>query len=120
MTSEREAAALELIAALRAMVFQARQGKVLERDACVTQAAEALVKARAAWRLTTTRDLRLKDHYWDIAVPAGAAVVEVSEATAEGERRINGYALAEPTKYGISAHDAEYRWAWVPTDAVIT
>ena len=35
-----------LVAALRAIVFQVNQGKVLERDACITQARAALAKAR--------------------------------------------------------------------------
>ena len=36
----------ELVAALRAIVFQVCQGKVLERDACITQARAALAKAK--------------------------------------------------------------------------
>jgi hypothetical protein len=39
------AAAPELLAALRAIVFQACQGKVLERDACIGQARSAIAKA---------------------------------------------------------------------------
>lgn len=36
----------QLLAALEAFVFQVRQGAVLERDAIVTQAVEAIRKAR--------------------------------------------------------------------------
>ena len=38
----------ELIAALRSVIFQACQGSVLERDACISQARAALAKAGAA------------------------------------------------------------------------
>jgi len=44
------AAAPDMAAALRAFLFQVMQGKVLERDAVVTQAREALFKAGVlAW-----------------------------------------------------------------------
>lgn len=39
------AAAPDLLVALRAIVFQVRQGKVLERDACITRACSAIAKA---------------------------------------------------------------------------
>jgi hypothetical protein len=39
------AAAPDLLEALRAIVFQACQGKVLERDACIGQARAAIAKA---------------------------------------------------------------------------
>lgn len=39
------AAAPDMLNALRSIVFQVIQGKVLERDACITQAREAIVKA---------------------------------------------------------------------------
>jgi hypothetical protein len=35
----------DLLAALRAILFQVRQGKVLERDACIAQARAAIAKA---------------------------------------------------------------------------
>jgi hypothetical protein len=38
-------AAPEMADALRAIIFQVCQGKVLERDACITQARAALAKA---------------------------------------------------------------------------
>jgi hypothetical protein len=39
------AAAPDMLAALRAVIFQTIQGKVLERDACVTAARSAIAKA---------------------------------------------------------------------------
>jgi hypothetical protein len=39
------AAAPDLLAALKAIEFQVRQGKVFERDACITQARAAIAKA---------------------------------------------------------------------------
>lgn len=39
-------AAPDLLAALEAIVFQVQQGKVLERDACITQARKAIAKAK--------------------------------------------------------------------------
>jgi len=39
------AAAPELLDSLRAIVFQASQGKVFERDACIAQARAAIAKA---------------------------------------------------------------------------
>lgn len=39
------AAAPDMLAALRAIVFQVCQGKVLERDACITQARAAMARA---------------------------------------------------------------------------
>lgn len=39
------AAAPDILAALRAILFQVAQGKVLERDACIAQAREAYAKA---------------------------------------------------------------------------
>lgn len=39
------AASPDLLAAVKAIVFQVRQGKVLERDACITQACAAIAKA---------------------------------------------------------------------------
>lgn len=39
------AAAPEMLAALRAILFQVNQGKVLERDACIAQARAAYRKA---------------------------------------------------------------------------
>lgn len=39
------AVAPEMLAALRAILFQVIQGPVLERDACITQAREAYAKA---------------------------------------------------------------------------
>lgn len=44
----QEEAARKMHAALRAIVFQVIQGKVLERDACITQAREAMAAAEAA------------------------------------------------------------------------
>jgi hypothetical protein len=41
------AAAPEMMAALRAILFQVCQGKVLERDACIAEARAALAKATA-------------------------------------------------------------------------
>lgn len=41
------AAAPDLLAALRAILLQVCQGKVLERDACITQARAAIAKAEA-------------------------------------------------------------------------
>lgn len=40
------AAAPDLLAALVAIVFQASQGKVLDRDACISQARAAIAKAK--------------------------------------------------------------------------
>jgi hypothetical protein len=39
------AAAPEMLEAIRAILFQVIQGKVLERDACITQARAAIAKA---------------------------------------------------------------------------
>jgi hypothetical protein len=40
------AAAPDLLAACEAIVFQVYQGKVLERDACISQARAAITKAK--------------------------------------------------------------------------
>ena len=40
------AAAPELLAALEAIVFQVKQGKVLERDACISYACTSIAKAK--------------------------------------------------------------------------
>lgn len=39
------AAAPDLLSAAKAILFQVDQGKVLERDACITQARDAIAKA---------------------------------------------------------------------------
>lgn len=44
-TNKLREAAPDMAAALKAILFQVVQGKVLERDACITQARAALVKA---------------------------------------------------------------------------
>jgi len=44
-TARLIAAAPDLLAALKAIEFQVRQGKVFERDACITQARAAIAKA---------------------------------------------------------------------------
>lgn len=41
--------ARDLLLSLRAIVLQARQGVVLERDACITQATAAILQAQIEW-----------------------------------------------------------------------
>jgi hypothetical protein len=63
--------------------------------------------------MKTNRDLKLSTHFQSIDVPAGATVIKV-----EGQG--GGYALLDPAKYGLNAHDARHRYVWVPADAVTT
>lgn len=72
--------------------------------------------------MKTARDLELKGLYWNIFVPAGAAVVEVTskgKPDQKGPGRSHGFALRSPEKYGVNSHDAKYRYVWIPADAVI-
>ena len=61
--------------------------------------------------MKTNRDLHLTSLYWSIHVPKGAPVIQVA---GNG----GGYALRDPRPYGVNDHDATYRYAWVPADAV--
>lgn len=63
--------------------------------------------------MKTNRDLVLSEpaSWGALKVPAGAAVIFV-----KGQG--GGYALRDPKQYGMNLHDAKYRYAWVPADAV--
>jgi len=55
----------ELVEALRAVVFQAIQGKVLERDACIAQARAAIAKATGGGH-QPSREPTAADHLRDV------------------------------------------------------
>ena len=63
--------------------------------------------------MKTNRDLTLCEpaSWGTLHVPAGADVIFV-------KGNGGGYALRNPKQYGMNEHDAKYRYAWVPADAV--
>lgn len=60
----------ECLAALRAILFQVAQGKILERDACIRQAREIFAKAAGQWPAEVTA-AEFLDHRGGLALPKG-------------------------------------------------
>jgi hypothetical protein len=116
--SPMAAAAQDLFTACRAIVFQVEQGKVLERDACITQARAAVAKANGArtpdapapepaavkvWTLTTDGD------NMGIETKAYACEADAISAACEGLRSSTKPLLADLD--GLTSDALSELWA---------